>query len=71
MDTEYCTKCGILHDPNDGECLGCKITQENVKLKKLIKEEICGKCKNSKKCKKDTFFCIVEATLGENKSKYQ
>lgn len=36
MDIEYCSKCGLLHDPNDGDCLGCKLTKEmHVYIKRL------------------------------------
>jgi len=28
MDTQYCEKCGLLHDPNDGDCVGCQLRSE-------------------------------------------
>lgn len=34
MNTEYCSKCGLLHDPDNGECEGCKLIAENKMLKK-------------------------------------
>ena len=36
MDTEYCDNCGLLHDPDDGQCLGCKLTAKIKKLKQLL-----------------------------------
>lgn len=36
MDTEYCHACGILHDPNDGDCQGCKLTKRLNKFKKCV-----------------------------------
>ena len=37
MDTEYCHKCGFLHDPADGDCLGCEMAEELVDLKTRLK----------------------------------
>lgn len=34
MDTTYCDNCGILHDPEDGDCMGCK----QNKIITLLKE---------------------------------
>jgi len=39
MDTEYCDKCGLLHDPSDGNCLGCEMVKEIKLLKKTIKAQ--------------------------------
>jgi hypothetical protein len=36
MTTEYCNKCGLLHDSNDGECLGCEMQKEIKVLKTKI-----------------------------------
>ena len=36
MDTEYCNKCGLLHDPDDGECLGCKMSAELKEFKEKV-----------------------------------
>jgi len=40
MDTTYCEKCGLLHDPQDGDCNGCKLVAENKELKEKLKKEI-------------------------------
>jgi len=31
-----CSNCGVLHDPDDGACLGCKIEDENSQLKQFV-----------------------------------
>ncbi len=36
METEYCNKCGLLHDPEDGECLGCKLVQQLAETKEKL-----------------------------------
>ena len=36
MDTEYCDKCGLLHDPEDGECLGCELQADNNRLREML-----------------------------------
>jgi len=36
MDTEYCDNCGLLHDPGDGDCEGCKMSSEIKSLEKAI-----------------------------------
>ena len=33
MDAEYCQKCGMLHDPDDGPCMVCQILAENESLR--------------------------------------
>ena len=33
METVYCQACGLLQDPEDGECLGCKLNTEISQLK--------------------------------------
>lgn len=38
MDTEYCSKCGLLHNPNDGDCLGCEKNKQIKKLESRIVE---------------------------------
>ena len=38
MDTQYCDNCGLLHDPEDGECLGCKMSKELRILKTAVIE---------------------------------
>ena len=35
-DIEYCNNCGLLHDPDDGKCLGCELIQE----KKVIQSKL-------------------------------
>ena len=42
--TEYCNKCGLLHDQNDGECLGCERQKEITQLKSQIEKMKC--CEN-------------------------
>lgn len=32
MDIGYCKDCGLLHNPEDGECLGCLLIKENKRL---------------------------------------
>ena len=54
METQYCEKCGLLHDPDDGECLGCAMQKEIDDLKKRIELKnkeivslqliVCGQC---------------------------
>ena len=41
METEYCEKCGVLHDPDDGECLGCQMAIEIKELKRIISLASC------------------------------
>ena len=36
MDTTYCDKCGLLHDPADGDCLGCELIAENKKMREAL-----------------------------------
>ena len=36
METTYCDNCGLLHDPDDGDCLGCKLVKENNKMKEFV-----------------------------------
>lgn len=36
MGTEYCSKCGLLHDPDDGDCLGCDLVKQIKKLREII-----------------------------------
>jgi len=31
----YCEECGLLHDPADGDCIGCKLVKENKDLKAM------------------------------------
>ena len=38
MDTEYCNKCGLLHDPEDGDCGGCELNREIEVLRDLNEE---------------------------------
>jgi len=38
MDTVYCEKCGLLHDPSDGDCLGCNLTEELKELKAICRK---------------------------------
>ena len=40
MDTQYCDECGLLHDPQDGECSGCRLIKENKKLREYVKDMI-------------------------------
>ncbi len=40
MDTTYCNKCGLLHNPNDGSCLGCEMVKELKLAKECIKKAI-------------------------------
>lgn len=35
IDTEYCNKCGLLHNPDDGTCLGCK-QQKDIQLLRMM-----------------------------------
>ena len=37
METEYCNKCGLLHNPSDGDCLGCKMVEQIKEAAKVIK----------------------------------
>jgi len=36
MDTQYCDHCGLLWDPEYGDCDGCKIVKENKKMKECL-----------------------------------
>ena len=47
-DIEYCNNCGLLHDPDDGKCLGCELTQEKKALqsKLSIAMEALTKCRD-------------------------
>ncbi len=38
MDAEYCHKCGMLHDPSNGDCQGCQLIHENEEFRQLLKE---------------------------------
>ena len=38
MDTTYCENCGILHDPDDGDCEGCKMQKSINEFKLMIKK---------------------------------
>lgn len=36
MDTSYCDECGLLYDPEEGECVGCKLVAEKKELQLLV-----------------------------------
>ena len=38
MDTYYCDHCGLLHDHSEGECEGCKLTNELNELKAICRK---------------------------------
>lgn len=38
MDTQNCEKCGLLHDPEDGDCLGCEMGIEIQDLKNKVED---------------------------------
>jgi len=40
MDTTYCDDCGLLYDPNDGDCMGCELTLELKTVKHYCREAI-------------------------------
>lgn len=61
--TEYCNNCGLLHDSEDGDCLGCKM-QQQLKQKDAEIKRLGNICKEFIYCEENpSYYKTMEERL--------